>query len=615
VGDNRNCCAIFIGSMNNGEGVSLTGLAVQNCYFTNFPGANVVLVHDRQTDPDSTFSSDVLISGNTFYDNRKADGNRDHSTVNIFADNTRVIGNCFALPATATDLQKQLMAACELHGSSSCFNHNTLTYYGFSVVFSENLHHDCLSQEAVGNALSNHGYVAFYINVSGLEICLELMPWGDGSGVPTSGKKLVILGIDNTGLLHIRIFDAGGKKTDSDETTLPATQAWAISTLKQQLPGLLPPHVLTVVEKEQLISEVTSILGPTWGLFKTVKQINIVGNTVHFGTVVAVTNQTLKVLAPFPKWGVAFYIGAPAALDSLNVTGNTFDGDTLNQASHVVGIAGAWGGGGYWGLTHLNVSGNTFRHLAYGVWQDNQILTVAKHSTIVGNRFEDLADPTTDPDPKNPTFPPAGSARAVYMSSSGGPSGIMSVSASGNSFVNEWNHPTYEYGFYLLDTVVHPSAGENWYPSVGENWYFQIRKTNLAIDKPSGAMVVRLPPLSSRAVVSSAYGPAVTIDPSLGGRFMIVVTDMNAFVIDTPQISGSQATFVDGTEIDIMICNASGGTLGDVAWGASYKTSWSNSTDKPSGAGGGFNITLRFRYDSASSTWLEVSKGSNAVLN
>ncbi len=75
-----------------------------------------------------------------------------------------------------------------------------------------------------------------------LEPDLRLMSWGDGSEVPNSGIDFVIVGIDNNGLLHIRIFDAGGKCIiDTDETKLPGTQAGAISTLKQQLPGLLPP--------------------------------------------------------------------------------------------------------------------------------------------------------------------------------------------------------------------------------------------------------------------------------------------------------------------------------------------------------------------------------------
>jgi hypothetical protein len=432
----------------------------------------------------------VLIAGNSFYDNRKVDGNRDHSTVNIFADNTRVIGNRFALPVTATDLQKQIVSACELHGSASCFNHNTLSYYVGSVIFSENLHHDCLSQEAVGNVLSNHGYRGFDLSIS--------------------------------------------------------------------------------------------------GQFKTVKQINIGGNAVHFGTVVGVTNQTLPfaVPVPFPKWGVSFWVGPPAVLDSLNVTGNTFDGDTLNQAGQVVGIAGLWGGSGYSGLTHLNVAGNTFRRLAYGVWQDGRILTVAKHSTITGNRFEDLADPTTDPEPGNPIYrPPAGSARGVYVTSDGGPDGIMSVSAAANSFVNEWDHPTYQYGFYFRGTVFRPS--------VGENWYYLMKTAELAFDQLSAATVVSLPPLANRAVVDAPYRSHVVIDPGLGGRFVVRVSNGMSFSIGAPRIAATQATFVDGTEIEITIRNASDGALGDVAWDTGdpqiFRLNWNSpaisSNDDPKDAG------------------------------
>ena len=123
---------------------------------------------------------------------------------------------------------------------------------------------------------------------------LRLMSWGDGSGVPTSGNNLVIVGTDDSGLLHIRIFGAGGKLsrvadepnnngrlhirildaggkpvTDPDETNPPSTHARAISALKQQLPGWLPPHVLTRAEKDQVISEVTSILGQPLLMFDT----------------------------------------------------------------------------------------------------------------------------------------------------------------------------------------------------------------------------------------------------------------------------------------------------------------------------------------------------------
>ena len=85
------------------------------------------------------------------------------------------------------------------------------------------------------------------------------MSWGDGSGVPTSGNKLVIVGFDNHDLLHIRIFDAGGKRVmDTDETKLSDAQVVAILTLKRQLQGLLAPHVLTGGEKARVIRKVTS---------------------------------------------------------------------------------------------------------------------------------------------------------------------------------------------------------------------------------------------------------------------------------------------------------------------------------------------------------------------
>jgi len=75
---------------------------------------------------------------------------------------------------------------------------------------------------------------------------------------------LVIVGADGTGLLHIRIFDAGGNRvTDTDETKLTTAPAGAIPTLTGKLPGLLPPHVLTGAEKAQVITGVTSIVGQT----------------------------------------------------------------------------------------------------------------------------------------------------------------------------------------------------------------------------------------------------------------------------------------------------------------------------------------------------------------
>lgn len=91
---------------------------------------------------------------------------------------------------------------------------------------------------------------------------LRLMSWGDGSRVPISGSQLVIIGVDNNDLLHIRIFDARGKGVlDTNETKLSEVQAVAIATLKRALAGLLPSQELTGARKAQVMRKVRSIVG------------------------------------------------------------------------------------------------------------------------------------------------------------------------------------------------------------------------------------------------------------------------------------------------------------------------------------------------------------------
>ena len=66
------------------------------------------------------------------------------------------------------------------------------------------------------------------------------------------------------GAPHLVYADASGNVlSDVPESSLPAAQAQAIAALKQQLPGLLPPHVLSDAERDQVLGEVTSIIGHT----------------------------------------------------------------------------------------------------------------------------------------------------------------------------------------------------------------------------------------------------------------------------------------------------------------------------------------------------------------
>ena len=121
---------------------------------------------------------------------------------------------------------------------------------------------------------------------------LQVMPWADGSNVPTSGTDLVIAGTDSNGLLHIRTFDHAGDYTDSfeeseggvyhlvsadasknvlsdqPEASLPATQLAAITALKALLPTLVPPYVLIASDKSQVLGMVSTIVGQTLAPFQ-----------------------------------------------------------------------------------------------------------------------------------------------------------------------------------------------------------------------------------------------------------------------------------------------------------------------------------------------------------
>jgi WD40 repeat protein len=90
---------------------------------------------------------------------------------------------------------------------------------------------------------------------------LRLMPWGDGTGVPTSGTALIIVGMDLHNLVHVRGFDRDGHRvTDTDETKLPPAQGQPIFILKQRVPGLLPPQVMTGLDKAQISGAVSRIV-------------------------------------------------------------------------------------------------------------------------------------------------------------------------------------------------------------------------------------------------------------------------------------------------------------------------------------------------------------------
>ncbi len=88
-----------------------------------------------------------------------------------------------------------------------------------------------------------------------------LSAMNDVSGIPTTGKNLIILAVVQD-VLHFRIFDGhGAMVVDTDEGKRRAELTGEIEDLKLLLEKLWPPHGLTNIEKDQVVTAITSIVG------------------------------------------------------------------------------------------------------------------------------------------------------------------------------------------------------------------------------------------------------------------------------------------------------------------------------------------------------------------
>ena len=183
------------------------------------------------------------------------DGNYLPLQVEAYAMNTSIQATgAYTLTATSQQTINAITTAGSVAVAGGATGAGALSGSG---VFTQNMiaanvqaYHD---GDGTGTGAGIHAAsVAFTTTDGGGNYDLLLLSWGDGSGVPTSGKNLVIVGTDNSGLLHIRIFDANSNLiTDTDETQLfnasssaglPAELA-LIATLKAELPSLLPPNL------------------------------------------------------------------------------------------------------------------------------------------------------------------------------------------------------------------------------------------------------------------------------------------------------------------------------------------------------------------------------------
>jgi hypothetical protein len=79
-----------------------------------------------------------LIQNNRFEDNCLSPVTGDHSTVNIWARRTRVIGNIFQQTSVVPTIQRYTGAVMEFHGADGLFLGNIIDSYGRVVIASEN---------------------------------------------------------------------------------------------------------------------------------------------------------------------------------------------------------------------------------------------------------------------------------------------------------------------------------------------------------------------------------------------------------------------------------------------------------------------------------------------
>ncbi len=88
---------------------------------------------------------------------------------------------------------------------------------------------------------------------------VQVVSWGDGSNIPI-GDNLLVTGIDNKGLLHIRIYDVcGNVVSDLTQKQIPISQTEAIANLTQQINNLAPSFTLTSDQAAQIYAEATAL--------------------------------------------------------------------------------------------------------------------------------------------------------------------------------------------------------------------------------------------------------------------------------------------------------------------------------------------------------------------
>jgi len=153
----------------------------------------------------------------------------------------------------------------------------------------------------------------------------------DANAIPTHGKNVfVVASVNDT--LHFRMFDGDGKMVeDTDEKKL-TEHSKEIEVLKKQVAGLWPPHKLTGKEKDQVISDLASIVdhAPMRQVDAKVKRFETPQNLLAMLFLGMLAFNLLVMALDFPRFAlVAWILAGLLALFVFLWIGSFFEFDLM----------------------------------------------------------------------------------------------------------------------------------------------------------------------------------------------------------------------------------------------------------------------------------------------
>lgn len=262
VPDARNVAPIWFGGIQGGASTIMKNIRIRDCRFIDWSGMSVIVIYDSNNSGD--YSEDVQIERCYFYDVAKGTNIRDHSTIFLQAKDSSVSKCIFTQPLTATDLQRQLSNACELHGHNTSFIGNKVTRFEFGAYAASTLREDTYNYTFSDNQL---------FDVAG-------------------GFVLIVSGTATYTVHNVVVKGNLIKFTSLNNLAHPYAQPWKqglmISVLKSGLPAFWPNSV--TFEGNTVIGNPTTTdlqigVGPQrnrpagaapYGFIRT---LNVVGNT------------------------------------------------------------------------------------------------------------------------------------------------------------------------------------------------------------------------------------------------------------------------------------------------------------------------------------------------